>query len=104
MKADLSSSFMMGLPYANGDIHLGHTLNKVLKDIIVKYHSMSGYDAPYVPGWDTHGLPIEQQAIKNLGLDRTKTDIVQFRKHCHDYALKICRYPKGTVQEIRCQR
>lgn len=77
-----------GPPYANGDIHLGHTLNKVLKDIIVKYHSMSGYDAPYVPGWDTHGLPIEQQAIKNLGLDRTKTDIVQFRKHCHDYALK----------------
>lgn len=77
-----------GPPYANGDIHLGHTLNKVLKDIIVKYHSMAGYDSPYVPGWDTHGLPIEQQAIKNMGLDRNKIDIVEFRKHCHDYALK----------------
>ncbi len=78
-----------GPPYANGDIHLGHALNKVLKDIIVKYHSMAGYDSPYVPGWDTHGLPIEQQAIKNMGLDRNKTDIVQFRKYCQEYALKF---------------
>lgn len=78
-----------GPPYANGDIHLGHTLNKVLKDIIVKYHSMAGFDAPYVPGWDTHGLPIEQQAIKNMGLDRNKTDVVEFRKHCQAYALKF---------------
>lgn len=77
-----------GPPYANGDIHLGHTLNKVLKDIIVKYYSMNGYDAPYVPGWDTHGLPIEQQAIKNMGLDRNKIDVVKFRKHCQEYALK----------------
>lgn len=77
-----------GPPYANGNIHLGHTLNKVLKDIIVKFMSMSGYDSPYVPGWDTHGLPIEQQAIKNLGLDRNRTDVVEFRRHCRDYALK----------------
>ncbi len=77
-----------GPPYANGDIHLGHTLNKVLKDIIVKYRSMTGYDAPYVPGWDTHGLPIEQQAIKSLGIDRHKTDVLEFRKHCKEYALK----------------
>ena len=55
-----------GPPYANGDIHLGHALNKVLKDIIIKYKTMTGYDAPYVPGWDTHGLPIEQKAIKDL--------------------------------------
>jgi len=61
-----------GPPYANGDIHLGHTLNKVLKDIIVKQKSMLGFDSPYVPGWDTHGLPIEQQAIKNMGLDRQR--------------------------------
>jgi len=77
-----------GPPYANGDIHLGHTLNKVLKDIIVKHASMAGYNAPYVPGWDTHGLPIEQQAIKSLGIDRHKTDVIEFRKHCRDYALK----------------
>lgn len=77
-----------GPPYANGDIHMGHTLNKVLKDIIVKYKSMAGFDSPYVPGWDTHGLPIEQQAIKALGLDRHRTDVVEFRKHCRQYALK----------------
>ncbi|MGE5405526.1 MAG: isoleucine--tRNA ligase [Candidatus Saccharibacteria bacterium] len=78
-----------GPPYANGHIHLGHTLNKVLKDIIVKYRSMTGYDSPFVPGWDTHGLPIEQQAIKALGIDRHKTDVVEFRKHCKEYALNF---------------
>ncbi len=77
-----------GPPYANGDIHLGHTLNKVIKDIIVKYHSQKGLDAPYVPGWDTHGLPIEQQAIKALGLNRHATHPVEFRKHCREYALR----------------
>ncbi|MGI9951124.1 isoleucine--tRNA ligase [Moorellaceae bacterium AZ2] len=77
-----------GPPYANGDIHLGHTLNKILKDIVVKYRSMSGYDAPYVPGWDTHGLPIEQQVIKNLGLNRREVDVLEFRRRCRDYALK----------------
>ncbi|HWP98027.1 MAG TPA: isoleucine--tRNA ligase [Syntrophomonadaceae bacterium] len=77
-----------GPPYANGDIHMGHTLNKVLKDIIVKFKSMSGFDSPYVPGWDTHGLPIEQQAIKALGLDRHRTNVVEFRQHCKQYALK----------------
>ncbi|MDD2621015.1 MAG: isoleucine--tRNA ligase, partial [Syntrophomonadaceae bacterium] len=77
-----------GPPYANGNIHLGHTLNKVLKDIIVKHRSMTGFDSPYVPGWDTHGLPIEQQAIKSLGIDRHKTDVLEFRKHCQKYALK----------------
>lgn len=77
-----------GPPYANGNIHVGHTMNKVLKDIIVKYKSMAGFDSPYVPGWDTHGLPIEQQAIKALGLDRHRTDVVEFRNHCKQYALK----------------
>lgn len=78
-----------GPPYANGHIHLGHTLNKVLKDIVVKFHSMAGYDAPYVPGWDTHGLPIEQQAIKNLGINRHAVDTVDFRQKCKEYALKF---------------
>ena len=78
-----------GPPYANGHIHLGHTLNKVLKDMVVKYHSMAGLDAPYVPGWDTHGLPIEQQAIKSMGINRHAVDPVKFRHHCRDYALKF---------------
>ena len=77
-----------GPPYANGNIHLGTTLNKILKDIIIKYRSMAGYDAPYVPGWDTHGLPIEQQAIKNLGINRQQISTVEFRHLCRDYALK----------------
>ena len=76
-----------GPPYANGHIHLGHTLNKVLKDMVVKYHSMAGRDAPFVPGWDTHGLPIEQQAIKSMGINRHAVDPVKFRHYCRDYAL-----------------
>lgn len=76
-----------GPPYANGDIHMGHALNKITKDLIVRYKSMSGYRAPYVPGWDTHGLPIEQQ-LKKAGYDRKKMDTNAFRKLCHDYALK----------------
>jgi isoleucyl-tRNA synthetase len=75
-----------GPPYANGDIHIGHALNKVLKDFIVRFKSMQGYDAPYVPGWDTHGLPIEQ-AIANSGrADRKKMTPLQFRKLCAEYA------------------
>lgn len=77
-----------GPPYANGDIHLGHALNKVLKDIIIKYKTMAGYDSPYVPGWDTHGLPIEQQVIKKLGLNRHAVSTLEFRSHCKEYAKK----------------
>lgn len=89
-----------GPPYANGDIHLGHTLNKVLKDIIIKFHSMTGFDTPYIPGWDTHGLPIEQQAIKMMGLDRNKTDVVKFRQHCRDYALKYIDIQKKGFKRL----
>ncbi len=77
-----------GPPYANGDIHIGHALNKLLKDIIIKQKSMSGYYAPYVPGWDTHGLPIERQAIKKLGINRNEVTPTEFRKVCHDFAIK----------------
>jgi isoleucyl-tRNA synthetase len=77
-----------GPPYANGDIHLGTALNKILKDITIKYKTMAGYDAPFVPGWDTHGLPIEQQAIKHLGVDRHQVDVLEFRGICKKYALK----------------
>ncbi|MGO1918730.1 MAG: isoleucine--tRNA ligase, partial [Alkalibacterium gilvum] len=76
-----------GPPYANGNIHIGHALNKISKDIIVRYKSMSGYRAPYVPGWDTHGLPIEQ-ALTNTGVDRKSMSIAEFRKLCADYAWK----------------
>ena len=77
-----------GPPYANGNIHLGTALNKILKDIVVKYKYMRGYDAPYVPGWDTHGLPIEHAAIKILGLNRHELDPLTLRAECHNYALK----------------
>ncbi|MDU2066541.1 MAG: class I tRNA ligase family protein, partial [Sporomusaceae bacterium] len=77
-----------GPPYANGNIHLGTSLNKILKDIIIKYKSHCGFDAPYVPGWDTHGLPIEHAAIKILGLNRHELDPLALRKECKNYALK----------------
>ncbi|WP_304754943.1 isoleucine--tRNA ligase [Ileibacterium valens] len=76
-----------GPPYANGDIHLGHALNKVLKDVINKSKFMQGYQVPYIPGWDTHGLPIET-AVTKLGYDRKKIGIPEFRKICHDFALE----------------
>ncbi|GGM20758.1 isoleucine--tRNA ligase 1 [Paraliobacillus quinghaiensis] len=76
-----------GPPYANGDLHMGHALNKVLKDFIVKYKSMSGFHAPYVPGWDTHGLPIEQ-ALAKKKVNRKKMTIAEFRQKCAEYALK----------------
>lgn len=77
-----------GPPYANGKIHMGTALNKILKDIIMKYKYAQGFDTPYVPGWDTHGMPIEHAAIKNLGLNRHELDTLVLRKECYDYALK----------------
>ncbi|TQV71192.1 isoleucine--tRNA ligase [Exilibacterium tricleocarpae] len=77
-----------GPPYANGEIHLGHALNKILKDIIVKAKTISGFDAPYIPGWDCHGLPIEHQVEKKVGKAGTKVDFKTFRQKCRDYALK----------------
>ncbi len=75
-----------GPPYANGDIHIGHAVNKVLKDIIVKSRSMNGWDVPYVPGWDCHGLPIELMVEKKIGKVGVKVDAATFRKACRDYA------------------
>ncbi len=76
-----------GPPYANGEIHLGTALNKTLKDFIVKYKNMSGFCAPYVPGWDTHGLPIELKAMKAIGVENGAIPPVELRKHCHDFAM-----------------
>lgn len=77
-----------GPPYANGDIHIGHAVNKILKDIIVKSKTISGFDAPYVPGWDCHGLPIEQQVEKKIGRVGNKVDATGFRQACREYAGK----------------
>lgn len=76
-----------GPPYANGEIHLGTALNKTLKDIIVKYKNMSGFCAPYVPGWDTHGLPIELKAMKAIGVESGSIPPTELRKHCRDFAM-----------------
>ncbi len=77
-----------GPPYANGDIHLGHAVNKILKDIVVKSRTLSGFDAPYVPGWDCHGLPIELQVEKKIGKAGDKVNPSAFRKACREYAAK----------------
>jgi len=77
-----------GPPYANGDIHIGHAVNKILKDIIVKSKTLSGFDAPYIPGWDCHGLPIELNVEKKIGKAGHKVDAKTFRKACREYAGK----------------
>lgn len=75
-----------GPPYANGNIHIGHSVNKVLKDIVVKSRTLSGFDAPYIPGWDCHGLPIEHQVEKKIGKAGVKVDHKTFRQKCREYA------------------
>ena len=77
-----------GPPYANGDIHIGHALNKVLKDIILKYKRLRGYNSPYIPGWDTHGLPIEWKIMEELGEKAKNMTPIQIRQECKKYALK----------------
>ena len=74
-----------GPPYANGEIHAGHALNKILKDTIVRYKSMQGFYSPYVPGYDTHGMPTEKKAIEKLGLDRSKIPVTKFRDTCREF-------------------
>src|SRR5450631_3839047 len=77
-----------GPPYANGNIHLGHALNKLLKDFIVKLKTMEGYDSPYIPGWDCHGLPIEFQVDNELGSKKASMSQVEIRAACRKYAEK----------------
>jgi len=88
--ADGRPTFVLhdGPPYANGDIHIGHAVNKILKDIIVKSHTIDGYDARYVPGWDCHGLPIELMVEKKVGKAGAKVDAKTFREKCREYAAK----------------
>jgi isoleucyl-tRNA synthetase len=88
-----------GPPYANGDMHCGHMLNRILKDIVVRYKNMSGYKTPFVFGWDTHGLPIENQVTKS-GVNRKTTPVVEFRKKCEEYALKQVERQKSQIRRL----
>lgn len=96
-----SNSFILhdGPPYANGNIHMGHALNKILKDIIVKYKFLTGYFSPYVPGWDCHGLPIELKVEENLGKEK-KRDIVEFRRECRKYAEKYINVQREEFRRL----
>jgi isoleucyl-tRNA synthetase len=89
-----------GPPYANGHIHIGHALNKILKDIILKSKRMNGFDAPYVPGWDCHGLPIELQVEKNLGSKKHEISKSEMRKQCREYATKFVGVQKEEFRRL----
>ena len=89
-----------GPPYANGRIHIGHALNKILKDIIVKSKTMAGYQVPYVPGWDCHGLPIEHQVLKELGDKKKTLDTPAIRRLCRDYAEKYYKIQREEFQRL----
>lgn len=92
-----------GPPYANGHIHIGHALNKTLKDFIVKYKTMRGYDSAYVPGWDCHGLPVEHALFKELKINKYQIDQVSFRKKAHDYAMKFVSIQKEEFKRLGVQ-
>ncbi len=102
-KREGCKSFVLhdGPPYANGDIHLGHGLNKTLKDVIVRSKFMAGYKTPFIPGWDTHGLPIET-AITKLGHDRKKMPLAEFRALCNDFALEQVAKQKVGFLSLGC--
>jgi isoleucyl-tRNA synthetase len=89
-----------GPPYANGHIHLGTALNKILKDVVVRSRSMAGYDAPYVPGWDCHGLPIELQVDRNLGPKKKQMSPVAFRRACREYAEKFVAIQRAEFERL----
>ncbi|MFA5725886.1 MAG: class I tRNA ligase family protein [Candidatus Omnitrophota bacterium] len=101
-KAKGSAKYVLhdGPPYANGDIHLGHALNKTLKDIVVKYKTMAGFDSAYVPGWDCHGLPIEHQLFKELKINKNQIAQAEFRKKAYAYALKFVDKQKEQFKRL----
>ncbi|MEM9420581.1 MAG: class I tRNA ligase family protein, partial [Planctomycetota bacterium] len=101
-KADNAQPFVFhdGPPYANGDIHLGHLLNKVLKDLVVRSQNMLGKDCPYTPGWDCHGLPIEHKVMQELGDKAREMEPIQVRRKCKTYAEKFVKLQKGQMQRL----
>lgn len=92
-----------GPPYANGDIHMGHLLNKVLKDVVVRYLNMRGYDSPYVPGWDCHGLPIEHKVMKDLGSAAASLDASEIRARCRVEAMGWVQTQRAQFQRLGIQ-
>ena len=88
-----------GPPYANGSVHMGHALNKILKDFITRYKSMQGFYTPYVPGWDTHGLPIEQ-ALTKKGVKRKEMSISEFRDRCQAFAMEQIEIQKKDFERL----
>ncbi len=97
-----SPSFLLhdGPPYSNGHIHYGHILNKILKDIVVKYKAMTGFRAPFIPGWDTHGLPIELAVDKKLKKKKRDMSVAEIRKACQDYAKDFVEIQKSEFQRL----
>ncbi len=89
-----------GPPYANGHIHIGHALNKILKDVIVKFKTMEGFKSPYVPGWDCHGLPIEHQVLKSLGPKKEGMSQNEIRKLCREYAGKFIDIQRDEFKRL----
>ena len=92
-----------GPPYANGHIHIGTALNKILKDIIVKHRNMTGYQAPYVPGWDTHGLPIESAILKDKSINRDELTTAEFRDKCKEFALNFVDIQRSEFKRLGVQ-
>ena len=89
-----------GPPYSNGDIHMGHALNKTLKDFIVRQKAMQGFAAPYVPGWDNHGLPIEVNVVKEFRAKKEMPDKVTLRKRCREYAAEFVQKQRGQFERL----
>ena len=92
-----------GPPYDNGHLHIGHALNKILKDVVVRTRQMSGLDSDYVPGWDCHGLPIEwkiEEEYRAKGKDKDKVDIVEFRRECREFAAKWIEIQKAEFKRL----
>ncbi len=89
-----------GPPYSNGDIHMGHALNKILKDIVVKFNTMAGAAVPFIPGWDCHGLPVEHQLMKNLNIEKGDMPQVEFRDKARDFAFKYVDIQKSQFERL----
>lgn len=97
-----ASKFILhdGPPYANGRIHIGHALNKILKDFVIKARTMAGFDAPYIPGWDCHGLPIELKVDRELGTKKREMHVADFRRECRKYAEKYVRLQSNDFKRL----
>ena len=87
-----------GPPFSNGNLHMGHALNKSIKDFITRILRHAGLLHPYIPGWDNHGMPIESAIIKENKLNRKKMSVAEFRSACHDFAQQVYRHPDGGLQ------